>query len=930
MFNILGDITLVTYGGGEILAKVFNAVAMLVNGNNNGLIKPLIMLCATITAAFMLSKALFSGSMEHLLSKFLFPIVGLAAILMVPTTSVRIDDILIPSNSKKVDHVPLLLGQFSSLVSTISYKITVALESILHNVKSVKGVASDYENTGMIFGSEAAVDLTKFKITNGDLEHNLRQFSKQCVLYDVALGKYSIDDLKKSTDLWAFFSANTSEVRMITYCSSGTKDVKTGSNCTYKTCKEAITDMRGLLGKEVEYYEKGDMLKNLPFTFEALTQISKTQNELVGQQLMMQMLSEEFTGNNFAKIRADTYQKSYMNTMGSLTSSTIVGTRIAIEALIYASFVLIIPLTFLPGGFKFISSWAWLVVWIQTWPPFFAIINYIMLVTAHSKSEAFFGRTGIVAEKGLSFFTNVGIQNIQDQVFSMGGFLAASVPFITYTFLKGGLHSIGSLASSIMSPISGAASMAANEQISGNYSIGNTSMGNRSYQNEGSFQTNISPTLNTGVMTANDGNDTFKYTPDDIALTQGNTHTLMSFTSDSMNAKSMTEALSHSEAATTSNEASYNEAVSSHVRNAANLVDSLSKSENYNDNLSQGKTFDIQSSASDMMSMAETYGKSVGISTKDGLDTLIRAHGSVGLRILGNGGGIDGSVSKSSGDDSIDQKSAAQNIVNGEEFRESYQKVENFVKNQGSSYLTDEAQRTAYDYSQSCDKVRSSQEAYRTSLNTTNQLNDNKSWLEQVSQHIKFDQTHEFSNWLNSTERMSCAKFNSVTSKGSDAERIELINHFADFNKERHPSLFKDYGIKNYESPDVTYQNARKNMPKVDYNAERENVVDAHTNMNNSAGLQYGEVKSKREHISHNNSSLVNQVQIKQAVREVKIDSSLNKMKTEVAKEANKSVLRRAFVHKRDDFLDIPLRLDPYEKNTYSIKERPQWHEGYK
>lgn len=435
--------------------------------------------------------------------------------------------------------------------------------------------------------------------------------------------------------------------------------------------------------------------------------------------------------------------------MGPLASSTIVETRIAIEALIYASFVLIIPLTFLPDGFKFMSSWTWLVVWIQTWPPFFAIINYIMLVTAQSKAEAFFGKAGIAAQKGLSFFTNVGIQNIQDQVFAMGDFLATSVPFITYTFLKEGLHSIGSLASSVMSPISEAASIA------------------------------------------------------------------------------------------------------------------------------------------------------------------------------------EGRVSKSSGDNFNEDKSAAQDLANSKEFRESYQKVENFVKNQGSSYLTDEAQRTAYDYSRSCDIVKSSQEAYRSSLNTTNQLSDNISCLEQASQHVRYNQTQEFANWLASTEKMSYSEFNSITSSGSASDRVKLLNHYADFNRERHSSLLNKDSIQGYQSPSNTYQNALNTMSKVSHNTERENIVDAFSNMNSSVNLRHGEAKSKREYLSHQHKSLENQVEKKQAVHEININSSLYKMKTCVAEEANKFVITRALKHKVDDASNTLLGLEPYEKNSFSIKERPFWHKGY-
>jgi len=926
MLNILSDITLITYGGGDILEKVFNAIVMLMNGGKDGFLYPLAGLCATLTAVFVLSKAMYSGSMEHLLSKFLFPVIGLFTILMIPKTTVKIEDVLIPSYSRTVDNVPFLLGQFASIVSSASYKVTVALESKLHSAQDGVGGGVSYDKTGMLFGAEAAVDLNKFKIINGDLEYNLGEFSKQCVLYDVALGMYSIDQLKKSTDLWGFFEKNTSILRMINYktLDRPTDATKTGSLFALKTCREAIKEMKKSLGKEIEYFEKSDMIKNLPFVFGALTKISKTQENLVGQQIMMQALSERFNGGDLAKSRADSHQKSYMNIVGSLASKSIIGTRIFFEALIYVCFVLIIPLTFLPGGFKFISSWAWCVVWIQTWPPFFAIINYIMLISARSNS---FGQNSY---DGLSFFTSVGIESIQDQVFAMGGFLAASVPFITHALLKGGLHSIGSLASNIMSPISGAASMAASEQVSGNYSIGNVSMGNLSHQNEGSYQTNVAPSLQSDKITANEGTDTLTYTSDDRTVHQGNSSTLTSFFSDDMNSQSLNKALSHSIAATTANEASYNESVSAHERNTANLIETLSRSENYNDSLSEGKTCDIQSSAADLMSLAERYGKNYGMSTKDSVDTLVGAHVSGGFSIFGSGGGVEARISKSSGDDFNEHKSAAQDIANSEEFRESFQKVDNFVKNQGASYLVDEAKRTSHDYSKSCDDVKSSQEAYRTSLSTTNQLSDNVAHLKQVAQHVKYDQTKEFGAWLVKNDKMSHDEFYSVLKKGSDAERVNLLNNFVDFNKERHPSLSQEYTIPEYKTPENTYKSGYDSIKKIDHNTEREKVTSAFLKMNESENLQKGEARSKRDLISHNNKPLENQVEKKQAKNELKIDSSLNKMQLEFSTEANRFLVGRALEHYGTNITDIPLGLEPYDKNTFNIKERPFYHKGYK
>ena len=83
----------------------------------------------------------------------------------------------------------------------------------MHTVDDVK-----YTKTGLIFGSDTALDFRKFQITNPDLKKDLKEFSKQCVLYDLALGRYSLDELKKSTDIWNFLKERTSTLGMIYYC----------------------------------------------------------------------------------------------------------------------------------------------------------------------------------------------------------------------------------------------------------------------------------------------------------------------------------------------------------------------------------------------------------------------------------------------------------------------------------------------------------------------------------------------------------------------------------------------------------------------------------------------------------------------------------------------------------------------------------------
>jgi conjugal transfer mating pair stabilization protein TraG len=69
---------------------------------------------------------------------------------------------------------------------------------------------------------------------------------------------------------------------------------------------------------------------------------------------MMNVLSDEYSGNNFAKSRAYLQQRNTYQMLGSLASSSLVTLRSVIEALVYAAFIFILPLSVMPGGYKFI------------------------------------------------------------------------------------------------------------------------------------------------------------------------------------------------------------------------------------------------------------------------------------------------------------------------------------------------------------------------------------------------------------------------------------------------------------------------------------------------------------------------------------------------------------------------------------------------
>ena len=129
-------------------------------------------------------------------------------LLLVPQATVWIID-PVSRYHQKVDHVPYGLAMIASNISKIGYEITKQIEKVFHLPDDLK-----YQKTGTLFAANLLQQAKTFRITNEDLAENMRQFVEQCVVYDALIGrKYTIQDLRQSTDLWKLVADNASPVR---------------------------------------------------------------------------------------------------------------------------------------------------------------------------------------------------------------------------------------------------------------------------------------------------------------------------------------------------------------------------------------------------------------------------------------------------------------------------------------------------------------------------------------------------------------------------------------------------------------------------------------------------------------------------------------------------------------------------------------------
>ncbi|RYE11631.1 MAG: conjugal transfer protein TraG, partial [Rickettsiales bacterium] len=371
-------------------------------------------------------------------------------LLLLPTLTIVIEDPL-AHYKRTVDNVPYILGVFASITSQIGDVLTKEIESLFTLPDYLP-----YHNTGHVFASKLFKQMHQFKVRDANLKNNLSKFIQNCVVYDAMVGfKYSIGDLHFS-----------------------------------------------------------ELLSKIASSYRLMTGISKSGEEILKQEMLINAIGDatkhrvEELGHsqNYAAAKMLLQQRSSYNVVASVASQTLSSMKVVFEVICYSSFIFIPIVTLLPNGIRIISNYFCMLVWIQLWAPLYAVLNLLISISAKAKS------IGIIGDSGLTMLTSVGYSNLHADIESMAGYLSMSIPFISYSIVKGGGGSIMNLANSLGSNYQSASGNVAQEIVSGNLSMGNIAYATSSHNNKSGFKhdTNFSHHAGRMEMGSDDGSVVFR------------------------------------------------------------------------------------------------------------------------------------------------------------------------------------------------------------------------------------------------------------------------------------------------------------------------------------------------------------------------------------------------------------------------------------
>lgn len=458
-----------SFGGGETLWKVLNAVAMLFS-NGNQYFTPALKISASIGAIWAAVRAIWKTEVGIFSKGWFIPTYLMMTLVFVPKTSLWIVDQTDPNfGHRKVDHIPLGLAAVAGSTSILFYELTRMIEEVMgspdHNLR--------YTTTGPMFAAKVVAMGRDVRIADPIQRQNVKNFVKQCYMWPYVFSNLPPGATKAmaSADILGFIAANPHPGLGIYW-----RDARGGS--AFTICHECAHRVRDLMSLEQRRpFEQ--LVKSLWSTgpssaSDALTAKMKsyadsgwrhigveTQNAfgMTGQQMMInayreslddqreiagaRRLSPRLVANS--AVRGQDQKNAGFLVSGAMAAEYLPSVQSIVLSILLLGFAFVMPIAMLSGGFQIFTLWAKAVFWVQSWPLFYAVLHAIgMMFYARSAQSVLLGNGA-----GMTLLTYDGIADVAWNSYCAVQSMFLVIPVLSWGLVSGGGSAIAHIASTL-------------------------------------------------------------------------------------------------------------------------------------------------------------------------------------------------------------------------------------------------------------------------------------------------------------------------------------------------------------------------------------------------------------------------------------------------------------------------------------------------
>lgn len=484
--------TVYVLGGGEYMMQVFNGVAALIGSDTWDSMFRIVL---SISAVSVLISFMKAHDPKELI-KFTAMIVLVSSVLLVPKRTVQIIDRTNPTGVYLVDNVPLGLAAPAKFITSIGTGLTELYDMIFHTPDSLT-----YSKTGMLFGANLVGNLSDAMMVDGDLAELMGLYTKNCVIGDILINhKYSFQELMSSRDPYTLIFQKPSPLRgiIVPYGNTAAVGVNGVAQSGFWTCADIakhvlmpklnIDTQTG--GKTWNYMVKqifgGRPDANVLYSnmmgdsYNFYYQGSETASQLMRNSVVMNALKNGISaysaqsGDTASLVNlasTSSYNKMRLSwaTSSQVAVSFVPILNTILLSLVIALFPIFILLAVIHSlSVKMLFNYIMSIIYLQSWPPMFAILNY-------ATSFYLRGKTG-----GLDFnlANQASIQQMHSDIGLIAGWLSISIPFIAVAIVRGLGPAIAQAGNYLGTAINSSATATSSQAADGNWSFNNMQSGN--------------------------------------------------------------------------------------------------------------------------------------------------------------------------------------------------------------------------------------------------------------------------------------------------------------------------------------------------------------------------------------------------------------------------------------------------------------------
>ncbi|EOO9902711.1 conjugal transfer mating-pair stabilization protein TraG [Escherichia coli] len=758
--------------GGEWLRNNLNAIAAFMSTRTWDSIEKIALTLSVLAVAVMWVQR--HNVMDLLGWVAVFVLISL---LVNVRTSVQIIDNSDLVKVHRVDNVPVGLAMPLSLTTRIGHAMVAGYEMVFAQPDS-----ATYSKTGMLFGAGLIVKSTDFLSRNPEIINLFQDYVQNCVLGDIYLNhKYTLEDLMVADDPYMVIFSRPSPLR-------GVYD----SNNNFVSCKDASVTLKDKLnldtksgGKTWHYYVQQlfggrpdpDLLfrELLSDSYSYFYGASQSASQIMRKNVTINALKEGITSN--AARNGDTASLVSLATTSSMEKQRLAHVSVGhvimrnlpmVQTILTGITIGIFPLLVLAAAFNkmtlpVLKGYVFALMWLQTWPLLYAILNSAM--TFYAKQN---GAPVVLSEISQ-------IQLKYSDLASTAGYLSAMIPPLSWMMVRGlgaGFSSVYShFASSSITPTASAAGSV----VDGNYSYGNMQT-----NNVNGFSWSTNSTTSFGQMTHQTGSGATATQTRDGSMVM-DASGAMSRLPVGINATRQIAAAQQEMARESMNKAeSALHGFSSSIASAWNTLSQFGSNRGSSDSVTSGadSTMSAQDSmmASRMRSAVESYAKAHNISNEQATRELASrsTRGSAGMygdvhagwqfepKFMGVGGGVGGKVGgRASIDWSDDDAHEASSGSRGshdarhdidaratQDFKEASDYFTSRKVSESGSHTDNNADSRGDQLSAALNSAKQSYDQYTTNMTRSHEYAEMASRTESMSGQMSEDLSQQFAQYV--------------------------------------------------------------------------------------------------------------------------------------------------------------------------------------